>query len=543
MTSPGVFAVASLAISKAVAVRHTIVAVIIVAIAAVYLVFLVGGRLQSFVEQTRQRRALSADGTIYVKPGEDLQEAINNAKFGDIIILEAGGVYQGPFLLPKKPAVGEKTDYITIRTSNLSGISEEGQRIKPELHAKAMPKILAPDGSVAIDTQAGAHHYKFIGIEFSTAANARYIYNLINLGSHDYKSYEQFPHHLIFDRCYVHSPGLNRARRGFALNSGLTSVCNSHISGFAGVGDETQGIAGWNGPGPFNILNNYIEGGGQGLMFGGGDPSITDLVPSDIKIKGNTFFKPASWFGKATIKASIELKNARRTVIDGNLIDSEGYVGAFVLTVRNQDGRAPWSTIEDLEITNNVVRGAGAGFTILGRDDNNKSQEARRIRIANNLMTGIGPDQAALFLKINGGESITLENNTIEHPGNMITSYGDQTRRFIFRNNIIKHNSYGIFCEGGPKPFSCFPGSVFVGNVIVDNENLGAKGYSISQNYPTQNFFPLGFDRVGFVDYSTGNWRLGPKSPFKGKGSNGSDPGVNFVDLEKAHAGKWSCGD
>lgn len=523
--------------------RRITIVFAIVTVAAVYLLLVVGSRLQSFIEQTRPRRAEATNGIIHVKAGDDLQLAINQATFGDVLVLEAGATFTGPIVLPRKTSNVDRPEYITIRTSNLDGIPVEGERVKPESHSKAMPKIVAPDGGVAISTEPGAHHYKFVGIEFTTASTARYIYNLVNLGSDDYRTHDQFPHHLVFDRCYVHSPGLNRARRGFALNSGLTSICNSYIAGFAGVNDETQGIGGWSGPGPFNIFNNYIEGGGQGLMFGGADPSIQDLVPSDIKIRGNTFFKPAAWFGKATIKASIELKNARRIVIDGNLIESEGPVGAFVLTVRNQDGRAPWSIIEDLEITNNIVRGAGAGFTILGRDDGNKSQEANRIRIANNIMTGIGPDHGAQFLKINGGVAVSIENNTVDHTGNMITSYGDVTQKFIFRNNIIRHNSYGIFCERGPRPLSCFPGSVFVGNVIVDNEKLAGSGSAISKNYPPTNHFPPGFDRVGFINYAEGDWRLAPNSPVRGKGSGGSDPGVNFAELEKAHKGKWLCNE
>jgi hypothetical protein len=30
-------------------------------------------------------------------------------------------------------------------------------------------------------------------------------------------------------------------------------------------------------------------------MFGGADPSIPDLVPSDIEIRRNHLFKPLSW--------------------------------------------------------------------------------------------------------------------------------------------------------------------------------------------------------------------------------------------------------
>ena len=44
---------------------------------------------------------------------------------------------------------------------------------------------------------------------------------------------------------------------------------------------------GWNGPGPFLIENNYLEAAGENVMFGGSDPSIANLVPSNITIRRN----------------------------------------------------------------------------------------------------------------------------------------------------------------------------------------------------------------------------------------------------------------
>src|SRR6185295_9169597 len=208
----------------------------------------------------------------------------------------AGSTFRGPIILPfKTGGSGTDADYITIRTSDLAGIANIGERLKPGVHARAMPKIVAPAEQPAVGTEPRAHHYKFVGVEFLPAANASYVYNLIDLGSSDYTSPAQFPHHLIFDRCYVHSTGLNRARRGFALNSAETSILNSHVSGFAGAGDETQAIAGWNGPGPFHIVNNYLEAAGEVMLIGGADPSVPNLVPSDIEIRRNHFRKLREW--------------------------------------------------------------------------------------------------------------------------------------------------------------------------------------------------------------------------------------------------------
>ncbi|HKY41685.1 MAG TPA: right-handed parallel beta-helix repeat-containing protein, partial [Pyrinomonadaceae bacterium] len=359
--------------------------------------------------------------------------------------------------------------------------------------------------------------------------DSQYIYNVIDLGKSEYKSLSQFPHHLIFDRCYVRSPGLNKARRGFGLNSGDTTISNSYISGFAGAGDETQGICGWNGPGPFKIINNYIEGGGQNIMFGGADPAVPNLVPSDIEIRRNFMYKPQEWSGRAAIKAVIELKNARNVIIDGNVLESAALTGAFVLTVRNQGGKAPWSTLEDITITNNIVRHSAAGFSILGLDNYQKSQQAKRIRIANNLLVDIGPDYSAVFMIGCCADTLTVEDNTVQHTGNIMTCYGTPMANFTFRNNILQYNEYGLYCQ----PNMLSPGSR--GNVIVDNRRAIAQN-GLPPTIPKGTMVVSSFDEVGFVDFTSGDWRLAAGSKVKRKGVNNTDPGVDFEALAGAVA-------
>lgn len=455
-------------------------------------------------------------------------------------MLEAGATYAGPLILPFKPGgEGSDSDYITIRTSKLTEIAGEGDRINPQRHAAFMPKIVSPNGGPAIGTEPQAHHYRFIGIELLPASNANYVFNIIDLGNSEYQSLSQFPHHLIFDRCYVHSTGMNKARRGFVLNSAETSIINSYVSGFAGAGDETQAIAGWNGPGPFHIINNYLEAGGEIVIFGGSDPSITNLVPSDIEIRRNYLHRPAEWFGKALIKGSFELKNAKRVVVEGNHIESEILATALVITVRNQYGKSPWSTIEDLEIKNNIVSHAGSGVNFMGTDNEHPSQEAKRIRITNNLFLDIIPDDPhniAYFLQTNGGESVVVDHNTVQQDGNIVTSFNRPTLDFSFRNNIIMFNEYGVVCyipgSGCPRDnffCGCFPGGSLKGNLIVDNRGSAARE-GVLPKLPL-NLFTPSIDRIGFVNLREGNYALSEDSRYRGKASDGRDPGVNMAEF------------
>jgi hypothetical protein len=490
----------------------------------VCLLLVVAQRRRDTEPATRPRQVSTASSTVTVRRGGNLQAAIDKAHYGDVIVLEAGVTYTGPIILPFKESKAGSEEYITITTSNPKGIPPENERVNPEVHASAMPKIVSPNSSVAVGTAERAHHYKFIGIEFSPAADSQYVWNLIDLGKSEYKSLSQFPDHLIFDRCYIHSTGLNKARRGFALNSGDTTITNSYISGFAGKEDETQGICGWNGPGPFRIVNNYIEGGAETILFGGADPAVQNLVPSNIEIRRNFLYKPLEWFGHTTIKAVIELKNARNVVIDGNVLECAGFTSAFVLTVRNQGGAAPWSIVEDVNVTNNIVRHSAAGFSILGRDNEHPSEQAKRIRIANNLIVDVGPNYEAAFMAGCCGDTVTVENNTVQQTGHIMLCYGPPISNFTFRNNIVQYNAYGVNCPSN----ALSQGSR--GNIIADNQGaISANGSPAT--IPNGNFIVNSYSQVGFVDYTHGDWRLAAQSKVKGRGTDKKDPGVDFDAL------------
>ena len=69
-------------------------------------------------------------------------------------------------------------------------------------------------------------------------------------------------------------------------------MLNSYISDIKAVNADSQAIAGYNGAGPFTIENNYLEAAGENVLFGGADPAVTNLVPSDIVLRRNHLFKP-----------------------------------------------------------------------------------------------------------------------------------------------------------------------------------------------------------------------------------------------------------
>jgi hypothetical protein len=475
--------------------------------------------------------AASTGRTVPVPPGADLQAAIDAARPGDTIVLTAGATYRGPITLAAKPGDG----WLTIRSSEADGLPA-GRRVGPA-DAPRMARIVTARGSEpAVLTSGAAHHVKLVGLEL-TGTPGTYVQNLVFFGSGEETSDAELPHHLVIERCYVHGdPGVG-GRRGLAMNGRYVAVVDSYFADWKSTSHETQAIAAWNGPGPFKIVNNYVEAAGVNVLFGGADPTIPNLVAADIDVRRNHFAKRMAWRSeKWAVKNLFELKNARRVLIEGNLFENSwaaqqaGF--AVVFTPRNQEGKSPWSVVEDVTFVNNVVRGAGSGISILGKDDNHPSGEARRIDIVNNLFADIDASKWGgrgwLLMMLAGTRDVTFEHNTAFPTGAVVGLEGPPHTGFIFRNNIVSHGEYGMkgsgLASGAPTVRALLPGARIEGNVFIGSDVAGhGSGNAVARRVKD----------VGFVDAEHGVWRLAPDSRFK-RAAGGRDPGINAERLAEA---------
>lgn len=470
---------------------------------------------------------------ITVNAGGNLQAAINNAQLGDTIVLQAGAIFNGPIRLPNKTGSG----WIYIRSSNYADLPGPGNRVGPADGAN-MPKIIVSQGGAsALNTQSGAHHYRFIGIEFRAAAGY-FVFNLINIGSNE-TTVASLPNNITFDRCYIHGDPNVGGRRGIAMNGASVAVIDSYISDFKEAGADSQALWSGNSPGPLKIANNYLEGSGENVMFGGADPSIPNLVPSDIEIKGNYFFKPLSWIGTSwTVKNLLEFKNARRVLVEGNRFENNWAAAqnglSLLITPRNQDNTAPWSATQDITIARNVFINLGQGFNISGDDDLFPSQRTARIAIRDNLIhvTGLNGSAGRLFQIIRGPIDVSIEHNTGFVPTSVIFAENNpRADQFAFLNNLITYGQYGVIGTGtgpGTATFNAyFSNWSFTKNVLI-----GGSGAT----YPVGNFFPADLNSVGFVDHLAGNYRLSAASPYRNAGTDGRDIGADIDAMTAATA-------
>ncbi|MGC2110388.1 MAG: hypothetical protein WA655_12780 [Candidatus Korobacteraceae bacterium] len=387
--------------------------------------------------------------------GNNLQNTVNEAHPGDIIILQARCVYSGNIALPAKdPTSGQ---WIYVESSELSSLPPPGQRITPS-YLNHMATITTPNTQSALIAECtgsgactgngsnyGANHFRFVGLELTSNSNigcdpgnnppiACWSFYIYQSQSSDDGNTAYLSDSMTIDRCYVHgiSNGANSQDVIHAIGANATNfaVMDSYISDIHITGSEAQGILGYYTPGPVKIVDNYISSTTQEIMFGGAGGTDNPYVPSDIEIRRNTLFKPTSWDSCGTNgtvpaggllsngsscpsgqgapnnqwveKNNLELKNAQRVAITGNTLQNtwvSGQTGSSVLlTVRtSQSGNN--AVVDDILFQGNVLSGVDSGVNTLEQDDQcqytqgcTNPGEAKRNWVNDNLFL-ISPSQ------------------------------------------------------------------------------------------------------------------------------------------------------
>jgi len=263
--------------------------------------------------------------------------------------------------------------------------------------------------------------------------------------------------------------------------------------------------------------------------------------------------KPPEWKGVWTVKNLFELKHAKRVLIEGNVFENnwaDAQAGmAILLKSTNQGGTNPWAQTADVTFRYNIVRNSPQALGISAAPDQYTAAmvavPAARFRFEHNLFENIGT-----YNGTTNGNAMTLTNDlsdvTFSH--NTVTFNYDEglfvmleawgaARNIVFNDNLVgKARYYTIMHTGikvGTESMNSFAGSQwsFARNVVV---GVGADYVSW---HPQSSFYPSAMSEVGFSYGSNGDYRLSSASPYKGKGTDGTDPGVNFDELDR-----WTSG-
>jgi hypothetical protein len=537
--------------------------------------------------------------TRLVKESDNLQDAINDAKCGDTLQLQAGATFRGLFRFPQKSC--DDSHWIIIRTSaSDNALPPEGTRItpcyagvaslpgRPDFHCPSPRNVMA---KIELGVKAeggpiffmdGANHYRFIGLEITRGMPTLHLRNLVRMKEPEYTA-----HHLVFDRLWVHGAPPEETKGGVHL-SGITyaAVVDSYFSDFhciarKGSCTDAQAINGGTGQspgGPYKIENNFLEASGQSVMFGGGGGTTT---PADIEIRRNHLFKPMVWkpgepgfMGAYTgdpfiVKNNFELKNAQRVLFEDNVLENSwgGFTQtgfSILLAPANQNSHCPECRVTDVTIRYCRIRNVGSGIIIGTGGGKSKlfASAAERYSIHDLLIDNIeghaykGFGLFALIIS----NSPPIKDVHIDHvtafPPRAILSIISRKEKllgFSLTNSIFDGGERQIISSGGPdncaSPRERDPATIlnlcFANPVVANNLILGGGG-----TWPDHNILSRDAGAAGLWKKQTAagtEYRVCREkgdaasctktSPALRAGSDGKNLGADIDEIDKATAG------
>lgn len=530
--------------------------------------------------------------------GQRLQEKLNTILPGQKLVVKAltptnmPAIYQAPrggFLVPKKNN-GAAIYVVTDRYANLPA---PGRRVI-ETDMSKMPTLHGVrSGESVLKFAAGASNWRFIGINVdidssvAVRLSGQQIQNpVIDMGI-DAVNLDEFPSNNVFDRCNLHSHNNCEVRRIVWMGGRNNAVIDSRVYEGTHSGEDAQAILVANGSGPHKIVNNYLNGSGEIVFLGGDDPKLKGIVAMDVEIRRNYFFKPDTddWRSKSTggiwiIKNHLESKASARVLVEGNVFQNSrvgdgGQGGQAVVLKSTHNGTDPSQLTSDWTLRYNKFDNCSAGYALTAVQSNHPdgtpnpdgytNQGTKRIHIHDNLFTKFAalPGRKWLLdlhsLLDNQPYShkqlrdIRIEHETAVHVnetsgatsvlGDRENGLYQRTRNFIFRDNIVGAGQYGIIGDNvhGTNALREYtPGyeTNVVNNVIIRMPTHNhPESVTILSAMPK---VPPSTAAVGFENYTAEEFRLRADSPYKGKATDGRDPGADIAGVNQRTAGAIS---
>ncbi len=273
--------------------------------------------------------------------------------------------------------------------------------------------------------------------------------------------------------------------------------------------------------------------------------------PQNVTHRRNIFAHYPEWtaqLGKCGGKGYLEVKSCVNCVFDANIFT--GCTGMTV-TVRNQGGDFPWASLDGLTFSNNYFK--NSNNTFLGfLTDSTPTRKSKNVTWTNNLMVGIEPvltrgaPNGVLASSFYGGENATITHNTVLWTRNHhnFVSYV----RSPMTGLTIKDNIFGAgvnYCWDmrerttiGIK--NCWPSAVVDHNILINTRGWGSNDLNTWWLTPFPNNTVVGgVASLGLVNFTSAEsggdyhgYALAAGSPFKGRASDGKDPGVDFDALD-----------
>lgn len=287
-----------------------------------------------------------------------------------------------------------------------------------------------------------------------------------------------------FDTCNLLGDPIYGQHRGIAANGRDISVVNSRIENCFLIGQDAQAICGWTGTKNLLIDGCYLEGGAQSVMIGGSDPSDLFRIPTNVKVVNSILTKKESWFAMnpiPQIKCALELKNCINFHAFNCTLQFAGVSqgqGSFliVLTPRNQSGKAPFTTIQNVLIEHCIGKFAGSCVSFLGHDTNYPSGPLRNVTIKNcefaEINHKIWKGSGRIFQFDQGPQNLTLEDISVTSDTTLNSNayfMGAPPQNLIMRNIHWPKTNYDLKVDKGGMGIDAV--RKYCQNLVFENSN------------------------------------------------------------------------
>lgn len=428
-------------------------------------------------------------------------------------------------------------------------------------------------------------HYRFIGIEWRPSPNRGVIRLLFTKGG-DHLIFDRNWMHGEDGQEMVAGLGIAEGGTYVAV---IHSYMNS-FSCIAKTGrcTDAKAIGGGAGDLPIHtlkVVDNYLEASGENIMFGG---SIGASNPEDIEIRRNYFFKPTFWNPNSPdhreptpiVKNLFELKSANRLLFEANYLENSwggfSQVGpAIVVTPRNNTDKVtkvvgcPPCAVTNITIRYSWVRKVNQLLQLANPKDSDKPAPGNRYSIHDLVVEGLrypecGKACGGAQNQVSGGSAgmpaesvmhdvsvdhITLVSMSTPHSLFILNgppagaAPGTQMYNISWTNTVADAGMVGAYPAGGGETNcsslrgpnipardrieACWKPGTFKGNVLAvsGNSRPGAGDWP-EGNYTTGDQRSIGY--VNLNNGLDGDYHLATSSKFKGKATDGRDPGADI---------------
>jgi hypothetical protein len=292
--------------------------------------------------------------------------------------------------------------------------------------------------------------------------------------------------------------------------------------------------------GPYKIVNNYLEGAAETILFGGGGGTTS---PADIEVRRNHMFKPTIWrkgspdfVGGASgrpfiVKNLFELKNAQRVLLEGNVMENSwgGFSQAgfaVLLMAKNQANNCQACRVTDVTVRYNRIAHTASGFQIATAlsGDGGVSSGTERISIHDVILDDLGGltyGGIGVLAQVSSSrpafKDVSIDHVTAFPPRALFImgafTENGQISNFTFTNNLVGTGAVDIVPSfGGTRDCSYQPAKQTPAGVLKNcfakytfnhNAILGSKG-----GWPNGNVYPSDHAAAGVVEISEGRYRL-----------------------------------